>query len=570
MFMVLRKVASVVGVAALAMIGTVSATKPAEAVETTPMRLDFSSAAADGTAVTTFTNSGSANLAIDVATLGGGVVRVSKQGAVQSVDLPDYDGSTSAARAAIRIRNAGGSDEMSPGAGAFAFGADFRLDEVSQGDTSIDGGNTLLERGLGGAPSQFRLEVADGRVSCRIKGGAGARLVRSSVRIVPLQWYGASCARDGDTVRVSVTTYHIDGSTSTVTSSGQKATGELAFPRATPLAIGARLKANGALVAGATDQLNGRVDNAFLTLDGSADPPDPPVTPDPLAAGVTLAAAGDLCGGGCGRTAQRVSAVDPDVVATIGDHAYSNGLLSEFRQKYGGGTVPEGKWGRPSIKNITLPGYGNHDCYDYPRRTGATKQGCDGAVAYFGPDSNFGTDIPGTAGSYSTVVGDWLLVHLNSAGDQGSGVATAGEVSQQNAALRDVLTSDPHRCEVVIWHHPRYSSGHNSPFPFVDPWFRTAHDLGADVVLSAHDRGYERFAPLDARGRPVASGLRQFVVGTGGAGLHEFTRVDPGSQAQVEAHGVLILQLRATGYDWAFLNARTGAAQDSGSGTCRS
>ncbi|HEX6150153.1 hypothetical protein [Nocardioides sp.] len=560
------KVASACAITALAAAGLVAVNTPADAAETTPLRLDFVSAAADGTIVDTFTNGGSAAFTIDVAARDGGVVRVSTQGASQSVDFPDYDGSAPAARAAIRVRNPGANDEMSPGGGRFEFGADFRLDQVSQGGTSIDGGNTLLERGLGSSPSQFRLEVTDGRVGCRIKGDQGARLVRSSVTIVPLQWYGARCARDGDTVRVSVTTYHADGSTSTVISSGQKATGDLAFPRATPLAIGARLKADGALVPGATDQLNGRVDNVFLTLDGSADPPDPP---DPPADGITLAAAGDLCGQ-CGVTANRVSAIDPDVVVTVGDHAYNNGLLSEFRQKYGGGTVPETRWGRPSIKNITLPGYGNHDCVDYPRSTGATKQGCDGAVAYFGPDSDFGTDIAGTAGSYSTVVGDWLVVHLNSAGDQGSGVATAGEVAEQNAGLRDVLTADAHRCEVVVWHHPRYSSGDNSPFPFVDPWFRTAHGLGVDVVLSAHDRGYERFAPLDANGRPVASGLRQFVVGTGGASLHDFPRVDPGSQAQVESHGVLTMQLRATGYDWAFRNAGTGAVQDSGSSSCRS
>ena len=566
--MVVAKVASVIGLsAALGFAGLVVVKAPADAAATTPLRLEFDSGAADGEVVDTFANGGSAGLTIDVASLRGGVVRHSSQGATQSVDLPDYDGSPSAARAAIRVRNAGATDELGPGGAAFEFGADFRLDELSQGGTSTDRGNTLMERGLGASPSQFRLEVVDGQVRCRIKGNAGARLVRSSVNIVPGQWYGVRCARDGDTVRVSVTTRQPDGSTDTVTSSGAGATGELTFPRSTPLAIGARLQATGGLVPGATDQFNGRVDNTFLTLGGSEDPTDPPT--EPPVGGITLAAAGDLCGGQCGLTAQRVTAVDPDVVVTIGDHAYNNGLLSEFRQKYGGGTVPETKWGRPSIKGITLPGYGNHDCYDYPRRTGATKQGCDGAVAYFGPDSDFGTDIPGTAGSYSTVVGDWLLVHLNSAGEEGSGVATAGEVSQQNAALRDVLTADTHRCEVVVWHHPRYSSGDNSPFPFVDPWFRTAHGLGADVVLSAHDRGYERFAPLDADGRPVASGLRQFVVGTGGASIHEFPRVDAGSQAQVEATGVMTMQLRATGYDWAFRNARTGAVQDSGSGTCR-
>lgn len=286
------------------------------------------------------------------------------------------------------------------------------------------------------------------------------------------------------------------------------------------------------------------------------------------AAGVTVVAAGDLCGG-CRRTASRVAAVDPDVVVTLGDHAYSNGLLSEFRQKYGGGTVPETRWGKPSIKDITLPGYGNHDCVDYPRRTGAIKQGCDGAIAYFGPDSAHGTDIAGTAGSYYTVIGDWLLVHLNSAGDEGRGVATAAEVATQNAALQSVLASDTHMCEVVVWHHPRYSSGDNSPFRFVDPWFRSAARLGVDVVLSAHDHSYERFAPVDEDGRAVTDGTRQFVAGTGGASPHRFSREDPNSQAQVSSKGIMTMQLRESGYDWAFIN-EAGSVRDSGSDTCHS
>lgn len=565
------RVAWVAGVAAVALAGLAAVQAPAGAAERSPLRLDFDSGAAGGTVLTSFTNSGSAGLTIDVAALDGGVVRQSVEGPRRSVAFPAYDGSTPAPRAGIRVRNAGTADELDPGGDAFEFGADFRLDQVSQGATTTDRGNTLVERGLGANPSQFRLEVKDGRVGCRVKGSQGTRLVRSTTTVVPGQWYGARCARDGSTIRVSLTTYRSDGSTSTTTTTATKATGTLAFPTATPLAIGARMKANGVLVPGATDQFNGLVDNVFLTLGDAGTPPpdDPPAPPDdPGPGGITVVAAGDLCGN-CAKTSQRVQAVAPDAVVTIGDHAYNNGLLSEFRQKYGGGTVPETRWGRPSIKDITLPGYGNHDCYHYPRKTGATKRGCDGAVAYFGPDSRFGTDIPGVPGSYHTVIGDWLLVHLNSAGNNGTGVANATEVAEQNAGLRAALTADTHQCEVVVWHHPRYSSGNNSPFPFVDPWFRTAASLGADLVLSAHDRGYERFAPVDADGDAAAAGIRQFVVGTGGAKIHEFPRVDRNSQKQVEAKGILVLQLRATGYDWAFRDV-SGAVRDSGSASCHS
>ena len=288
--------------------------------------------------------------------------------------------------------------------------------------------------------------------------------------------------------------------------------------------------------------------------------------------GVTLAGAGDICGEptACTNTSNRIADFAPDVVVTMGDLAYANGLLSEFRNKYGGGTTPQSRWGRPSIKSITLPGYGNHDCYDVPRTTGATKQGCDDAVAYFGPDSQFGTDILGTPGSYHTVRGEWLIVHLNSAGDVGSGDATPAEIASQNAALDDVLSADQHSCEIVIWHHPRYSSGEeHGNNAFVDPWFETAYAHGVDVVLNGHDHDYERFEPQDGNGNAVANGVREFVVGTGGIWTRPFGTIQPNSAKRIRDRGILTMALNDDGsYSWAFLDDVSAAVDDSGSDTC--
>ena len=194
---------------------------------------------------------------------------------------------------------------------------------------------------------------------------------------------------------------------------------------------------------------------------------------------------------------------------TTGDLAYENGLYSEYLSKYGGGTTPQTRWGRPAIKDITLPGYGNHDCVDF-----GSKDGCDDAVRYFGSDSAFGTDISGTPGSYWTVKGDWLIVHLNSAGDGGSGKATSSEISAQNSALQSLLNSDNHTCELLVWHHPRYNSGQEGgSATFIDSWFDTAYANGVDVILSGHAHDYERFAPQDGNGNARSDGVREFVVG---------------------------------------------------------
>jgi hypothetical protein len=296
-----------------------------------------------------------------------------------------------------------------------------------------------------------------------------------------------------------------------------------------------------------------------------------PSAPPP--SGMTLAAAGDICGNltACTRTSDRVIGIDPDVVVTTGDLAYPNGTLQQFRDRYCGSYPNCTRWGRPAIQSITLPGYGNHDCFDVPRDTGATKQGCDGAVDYFGADSNFGTDIvPGIPGSYYAVRGSWLIVVLNAAGNEGSGDATPAEIEQQRAALDAVLAADDHQCEVLAWHHARYASGDHGNNLFVDPWFDTAYDHGVDIVLNGHAHSYERFLPQDGDGNQVADGVTEFVVGTGGATLDaELEPRQPNSAIGIIDYGVLKLELGDDGtFSWAFLDDVTAAVDDAGSGTC--
>ena len=280
--------------------------------------------------------------------------------------------------------------------------------------------------------------------------------------------------------------------------------------------------------------------------------------------GVKMAVAGDICGDShCLATSNRVAAYDPDFVVTTGDLAYENGLYSEYLAKYGGGTTPQTRWGRPSIKAITLPGYGNHDCVDF-----GSKDGCDDAVRYFGADSTFGTDIAGTPGSYSTVKGEWLIVNLNSAGDNGSGRANSTEIGAQNTALRALLQADSHLCEIVVWHHPRYNSGQEGgSATFIDSWFDTAYDNGVDMVLSGHAHDYERFAPQDGNGNARADGVREFVVGTGGKSLTTFNSAKPNSVARISKYGILTMELDDDAYSWAFLD-EAGATGDSGSAAC--
>ncbi|UTY57740.1 metallophosphoesterase [Massilia sp. erpn] len=238
-------------------------------------------------------------------------------------------------------------------------------------------------------------------------------------------------------------------------------------------------------------------------------------------------------------------------VLSLGDHTYPIGLEAEFRDCY----APT--WGR--FKDITHPTPGNHEYYG---------GSADGYYGYFGAAAG-----PRGRGYYSFDLGGWHLVSLNSH-------MHGEEQRAQMLWLKDDLERHPRRCTLAYWHAPMYSSGGHSASLHMQEAWRLLQAAGAELVLSGHDHDYERFAPLDADGRPDAQqGMRQFVIGTGGAFLTPFRW--PHAHSEVRANrqwGVLKLALKEDGYDWEFLPADKGvhdpAAQppdepDSGSARCR-
>jgi hypothetical protein len=89
-------------------------------------------------------------------------------------------------------------------------------------------------------------------------------------------------------------------------------------------------------------------------------------------------------------------------------------------------------------------------------------------------------------------------------------------------------------------------------------------------VVSGHNHVYERFAPQTPDGQPdPVRGIREFVVGTGGTGLHGFRGSIPNSEVRYNGgHGVLKLTLRPNGYDWQFVPVAGDRFTDDGTGSC--
>jgi hypothetical protein len=89
------------------------------------------------------------------------------------------------------------------------------------------------------------------------------------------------------------------------------------------------------------------------------------------------------------------------------------------------------------------------------------------------------------------------------------------------------------------------------------------------VVLNGHEHNYERFDPQDADSNYRAQGVRQFVIGTGGAPLRTFIGVARNSRIRYDKGlGVLEMTLSPDKYSWRFVPAPGAPKADSGAANC--
>ena len=234
-------------------------------------------------------------------------------------------------------------------------------------------------------------------------------------------------------------------------------------------------------------------------------------------------------------------------VLPLGDIQYDAPSASNLAQVY------DPTWGR--VKSISRPVLGNHD---------------GSGTSYFNYFNGTGVDDgpagPRGRGYYSYDVGAWHIIALNS----NCSTVSCGAGSIQENWLRADLAAHPSACTLAYWHHPRYSSGHDGSHITLQAFWADLNAAGAEVVLSGHSHDYERFAPKDAAGKVSPTGVRQFVVGTGGAfftGLGS-TRIAGSEISQNDTFGVLKLTLHATSYDWRFVPIAGSSWTDSGSAPC--
>lgn len=244
------------------------------------------------------------------------------------------------------------------------------------------------------------------------------------------------------------------------------------------------------------------------------------------------------------QVADLTKRLDPDQLWLAGDLQYSIGAGEAFKGSY------DKAFG--AFRGISRPVPGNHEYYT---------PGAAGYYGYFGRRAG-----NPKRGYYSFDVGAWHVVALNSNCE----IVPCGYGSRQLRWLASDLRRNPNRCVAAIWHHPLYSSGEHGANPEVRPIWRTLTKARAELAITGHDHHFEAFQPQDENGvlRP-RTGLREFVIGTGGRSLYPTPGTTVNSQTIVQgSFGALSLRLKPRGWSWSFI-AEDGSTLASGAGRCR-
>lgn len=255
-------------------------------------------------------------------------------------------------------------------------------------------------------------------------------------------------------------------------------------------------------------------------------------------------------------TAAQLAGVD--AILPLGDTQYQCGALASFQQSY------DPSWGQQ--KALEHPVVGNHEYY---HGCPGTTAGATGYFTYFGPAA---TPLQPSCtskckGYYSYDVGTWHIIALNS---ECGNVGGCGDGSAQERWLQADLAAHPAACTLAYWHRPFFTSGGSLGYSNMHDIWVDLYNAHADVVLNGHDHMYERFATQDPNANPTPSGIREFIVGTGGESHGSISSVAANSVVRNNAtYGVLKLTLHAGSYAWTFMpDGKSGAFTDSGSASC--
>jgi hypothetical protein len=227
--------------------------------------------------------------------------------------------------------------------------------------------------------------------------------------------------------------------------------------------------------------------------------------------------------------AEMIDTWEVDFIVTTGDNNYQDGAaetidvnIGQYYHRYIGNY--KGDYFGGSAENRFFPSLGNHDW---------ALENIDPYLDYF--------TLPGNERYYDV---EWPPVHifiLDSDPHEPDGV---GRSSDQAAWLEEALEASDAAWQIVVMHHPPYSSAHHGSTDWMQWPFA---DWGVDLVLSGHDHVYERLE---------VDGLLYITNGLGGHGaIYEFPNILPESQLRYnEDYGAMRVEVTEAWIRLEFIN----------------
>jgi hypothetical protein len=263
---------------------------------------------------------------------------------------------------------------------------------------------------------------------------------------------------------------------------------------------------------------------------------------------IRFAVIGDFGTGGryAADVAAQVKAWNPAFIVTVGDNRLgSTSFDSTVGHFYCGYLKDAGNGpycsGGTSLVNAFFPSLGNHDYSD-----------SGGLAEYLGYFTLPGAGIPSSGTSNNERYYDFVRgpVHFFVIDSQAA-VNNGADLAAQQNWLRAQLATSTAPWQLVLMHHPPYSSGTGHGSTPAMQWPYEA--WGADAVLAGHDHTYERLQ---------IGGIPYFVDGLGGVSVYGFGTPVTGSVVRYNGdYGAMLVEANAGCINYRFVT-RSGMVVD--------
>ena len=246
---------------------------------------------------------------------------------------------------------------------------------------------------------------------------------------------------------------------------------------------------------------------------------------------LTFATIGDygMANAGAAAVAAMINHWNPDLIVTVGDNYYDS-ADGAGTEKY---DLSTGQYFCNFLKDITttgsacpvgqasvnrfFPALGNHDYGD----AGTVNNLPVTYLEYFHLPGNGYANTSSNERYYDFIAGPVRFFILNSNEREPHGTDSS---SRQAQWLEEQLAASTSVWNVVVMHHPPYSSGTHHGSEEDMRW--SFAQWGADVVLAGHEHNYERI---------LRDGIVYFVNGLGSAVIYPFGTPVEGSAARYNA-----------------------------------